>query len=59
VPTQTEKLAHQRSMRRDERYRCVNPGCCCEIKIAKEPFVGSPVRQDLRCCCGSAMEKMP
>ena len=58
MPSQTEKIRYQRGVRRDERYRCVNTGCCCEIKIAREPFVGSPMRQNLRCCCGGAMEKV-
>jgi hypothetical protein len=58
VPTQTAKSAYQHGIRRNERYRCVNPECLCEVKISREPFVGSPARQNLRCCCGSAMEKV-
>jgi len=46
-------------MKREEHYRCVNSGCRCEIKIAREPFVGARAVQNLRCCCGSTMEKIP
>lgn len=57
MPTQTARSGYQQGVRRDEHYRCVNPECCCEIKISRDPFVGSPVRQNLRCCCGSAWKR--
>jgi hypothetical protein len=58
VPTEAVKSGYLRNVRRDDRFRCVNPECLCEIKISREPFVGVQMTHNLRCCCGSAMERM-
>jgi len=44
------------AMKRNERYRCVNPKCCCEIEVVKESDATS-VRNP-RCTCGQDMKKM-
>ena len=45
-------------VRRDDRFRCLNPECLCEIKISREPFLGIQMTQNMRCCCGSVMERV-
>jgi len=52
------KAGQQVGASRGDRYRCVNPQCLCEIKVAREPFVGASKNPHLRCCCGSPMEKI-
>lgn len=58
MPAPAAKSGLQHSVRRDDRYRCINPGCLCEIKISRAPFVGTPITQNVRCCCGCAMERV-
>ena len=57
MAAQVAKSGPHCTPRREQHYRCTNSGCRCEIKIAREPFVGVPIVQNLRCCCGSAMER--
>jgi hypothetical protein len=45
------------AMKRNERYRCVNPKCCCEIEVVKESLDATSVRNP-RCACGQDMKKM-
>lgn len=45
------------AMKRNERYRCVNPKCCCEIEVVKESLDATSVRNP-RCICGQDMKRM-
>lgn len=45
------------AMKRNERYRCVNPKCCCEIEVVRESRDATSVRNP-RCICGQDMKKM-
>jgi hypothetical protein len=45
------------AMKRHERYRCVNPKCCCEIDVVKESLAAASVRNP-RCACGQDMKRM-
>jgi hypothetical protein len=37
------------------RFRCQNPGCCCEVEVIN---VSSEAESNPRCsCCGSAMKR--
>lgn len=56
---EAQKSRHVHGVRRDNRFRCLNPECFCEVKISREPFVGAPTTQNPRCCCGSAMPRVP
>jgi|HubBroStandDraft_6_1064221.scaffolds.fasta_scaffold224341_2 hypothetical protein len=58
VTTAAAKSSHLHNVRRDDRFRCLNPDCLCEIKISREPFIGVQMTRNLRCCCGSAMERV-
>jgi hypothetical protein len=56
--TEAAKPIHLHNVRRDDRFRRRNPECLCEIKISREPSVGVQMTDNLRCCCGSAMERV-
>ena len=58
VITAAAKSRHPHIVRRDDRFRCLNPDCLCEIKISREPFIGVQMTRTLRCCCGSTMERV-
>lgn len=58
MTTQALRTGRQYSVRREERYRCLNPECLCEIKISREPFIGVQITHNPRCCCGNEMEKV-
>ena len=45
------------AMKKNERYRCVNPKCCCEIDVVKESLDAASVRNP-RCACGQDMKRM-
>jgi hypothetical protein len=45
------------AMKKNERYRCVNPKCCCEIDVLKESSDAHSVRNP-RCVCGQDMKRM-
>jgi hypothetical protein len=45
------------AMKKNERYRCVNPKCCCEIDVVKESGDAASVRNP-RCACGQDMKRM-
>jgi hypothetical protein len=36
-------------------YRCQNPQCRAEIRVAKDSIEG---KSNLRCCCGAEMKKL-
>jgi hypothetical protein len=44
-------------MKENERYRCINPKCYCEIEVVKETLDAASVRNP-RCSCGQDMKKM-
>lgn len=58
VTTEAAKSRQSHCIRRDDRFRCLNPDCFCEVKISREPFVGVHLTNNMRCCCGSAMERV-
>ena len=39
--TEAAKSSYAHNVRRDDRFRCLNPDCLCEIKISREPFIGA------------------
>jgi len=45
------------AMKKNERYRCVNPKCCCEIDVVKASLDVASVRNP-RCACGQDMKRM-
>ena len=44
------------AMKKNERYRCVNPKCCCEIDVVRSSDAAS-VRNPRR-ACGQDMKRM-
>jgi hypothetical protein len=45
------------AMKKNERYRCVNSKCCCEIEVVKDSSDAATVRNP-PCACGQDMKKM-
>jgi hypothetical protein len=45
------------AMKKNERYRCVNSKCRCEIEVVKDSSDATSVRNP-RCACGQDMKKM-
>jgi len=46
------------AFKKDERYRCPDADCGCEIEVTKGPQPGKGGDLNPRCCCGKEMKRI-